>query len=110
MFPPKDATPAEEPAEFETPILLENEEEPTPELTGAEEPLPETVGGSDLDDLVQRAMGAASASQMTPAAVVAGKNDQMMIAPAGAEPQAYRYPPLSLFERSGTSEDAGVED
>ena len=110
MFPPKDTAPAEEPAEFETPILLENEEEPTPELTSVEEPLPETVCGSDLDDLVQRAMGAASASQMTPAAVVAGKNDQMMIAPAAAEPQAYRYPPLSLFERTGTSEDAGVED
>ena len=110
MFPPKDAAPAEDPAEFETPILLESEEEPAPELTGTEEPLPETVGGSDLDDLVQRAMGAASASQMTPAAVVPGRNDQMMIAPAAAEQQAYRYPPLSLFERTGTAEDGGVED
>lgn len=110
MFPPKDAAPAEDPAEFETPILLESEEEPAPELTGTEEPLPETVGGSDLDDLVQRAMGAASASQMTPAAVVPGRNDQMMIAPAAAEQQAYRYPPLSLFERTGAAEDGGVED
>ena len=114
MFPPKDVRqPAREPAqddsEFETPILLEGDEEPAPELGSAEEPQPETVGGSDLDDLVQRAMGAASASQMTPAAVVAGKNDQMMIAPAAAEQQVYHYPPLSLFERTATAEDAGVE-
>ena len=114
MFPPKDAqsagAPAQEDAEFETPILLEGDQEPVPELTAPEEPLPETVGGSDLDDLVQRAMGAATAAQMTPAAVVQGKNDQMMIAPAAAEQQVYRYPPLSLFERSGAAEDAGVEE
>ena len=115
MFPPQDApktvsAPAQEDSEFETPILLEGDEEPVPEVTGGEEPLPETVGGSDLDDLVQRAMGAASAAQMTPAAVVPGKNDQMMIAPAAAEQQVYHYPPLSLFERTGTAEDPGMEE
>ena len=115
MYPPQDApktvsAPAQEDSEFETPILLEGDEEPVPEVTGGEEPLPETVGGSDLDDLVQRAMGAASAAQMTPAAVVPGKNDQMMIAPAAAEQQVYHYPPLSLFERTGTAEDPGMEE
>ena len=115
MYPPQDApktvnAPAQEDSEFETPILLEGDEEPAPEVTGGEEPLPETVGGSDLDDLVQRAMGAASAAQMTPAAVVPGKNDQMMIAPAAAEQQVYHYPPLSLFERTGTAEDPGMEE
>ena len=116
MFQPQDAAPSAPPApetsEFETPILLEGEEPPAEaqalELRGQDQP--ETVGGSDLDDLVQRAMGAASAAQLTPAAVVPGKNDQMMIAPAAAEQQVYHYPPLSLFERTGAAEDPGVEE
>ena len=116
MFPPQDAAPSAPPApetsEFETPILLEGEEPPAEaqalELPGQDQP--ETVGGSDLDDLVQRAMGAASAAQLTPAAVVPGKNDQMTIAPASAAEQAYHYPPLSLFERTGTADDPGMEE
>ena len=115
MFPPQDApqqekTPSQEDSEFETPIFLEGDEEPAPGRPDTKESMPETVGGSDLDDLVQRAMGAASAAQMTPAAVVPGKNDQMMIAPAAAEQQVYHYPPLSLFERTGAAEDPGVEE
>ncbi|WP_394963184.1 DNA translocase FtsK [Candidatus Allofournierella excrementigallinarum] len=115
MFPPQDApqpakTPSQEDSEFETPIFLEGDEEPAPGRPDTKESMPETVGGSDLDDLVQRAMGAASAAQMTPAAVVPGKNDQMMIAPAAAEQQVYHYPPLSLFERAGAAEDPGVEE
>ncbi|WP_394959696.1 DNA translocase FtsK [Candidatus Allofournierella merdavium] len=116
MFPPQDAAPSAPPApetsEFETPILLEGEEPPAEaqalELPGQDQP--ETVGGSDLDDLVQRAMGAASAAQLTPAAVVPGKNDQMTIAPASAAEQVYHYPPLSLFERTGTADDPGMEE
>ena len=116
MFPPQDAAPSAPPApetsEFETPILLEGEEPPAEaqalELPGQDQP--ETVGGSDLDDLVQRAMGAASATQLTPAAVVPGKNDQMTIAPASAAEQVYHYPPLSLFERTGTADDPGMEE
>ncbi len=115
MFPPQDApqqekTPYQEDSEFETPIFLEGDEEPASGRPDTKESMPETVGGSDLDDLVQRAMGAASAAQMTPAAVVPGKNDQMMIAPAAAEQQVYHYPPLSLFERTGAAEDPGVEE
>ena len=116
MFPPQDAAPSAPPApetsEFETPILLEGEEPPAEaqalELPGQDQP--ETVGGSDLDDLVQRAMGAASAAQLTPAAVVPGKNDQMTITPASAAEQVYHYPPLSLFERTGTADDPGMEE
>ena len=117
MFPPQN----ESSPEFETPILLEGEEEPAPEgelelpweapapAVQAETPPPQEPA-SELDGLVQKAMGAVPADPMAPAAVVPGKNDQMMIAPAPAGEPVYQYPPLSLFERMGAADDAGVED
>ena len=109
MYPPQQPEPAA-PGEFETPIALEEPPAPSPEefaVSLAAEP----VAGSELDDLVQKAMGALPADPIAPAAVVPGKNDQMMIAPAPeAQANVYQYPPLSLFERMAAADDAGVED
>ena len=108
MYPPQQApAPA---AEFETPILLEEEPAPTAEefaagLAG------ETPAASELDDLVQKAMGTLPADPVTPAVVLPGKNDQMVMAPAAeAQPNVYQYPPLSLFQRMAAADDAGVEE
>ena len=107
MYPPQDQPRPEEPSEFETPILLEGEEAPE-ELVPEEAPSQQPAG--ELDSLVQKAMGAATDAAMAPAAVVTGSNDQMMIAPAPAAERDYQYPPLSLFERMGGADDAGVEE
>ena len=107
MYPPQDQPRPEEPSEFETPILLEGEEAPA-ELVPEEAPARQPAG--ELDSLVQKAMGAATDAAMAPAAVVTGSNDQMMIAPAPAAERDYQYPPLSLFERMGGADDAGVEE
>ena len=113
MFPPQDLNdvsvpynfepiqPEVQSENFETAILLDGDEQPEPQ------PIPTA---SELDDLVQRAMGTLPADPVVPAAVVEGKNDQMMIAPAPAQQNVYQYPPLSLFERMTSTTDAGVEE
>ncbi len=80
-----------------------NGEMPSP----AETPAEAAVGG-ELDHLVRKAMAEPS---LTPAKVAGEPGDQLRMAPAAAgEPEAYHYPPLTLFQPSPAGEDTGVEE
>ena len=69
---------------------------------------PAAPEGGELDHLVRKAMAEPS---LTPAKVTGAAGDQLRMAPAVAdEPEAYHYPPLTLFQQAPAGEDTGVEE
>ena len=82
--------------------------QPSAEMEPAAEAQAAPASGGELDHLVRKAMAEPS---LTPAKVTGEPGDQMRMAPAAAgEPEAYHYPPLTLFQESPAGEDTGVED